>query len=265
MNGIYAGTNKATKIYAGDKEVTKIYKGTELVYESTPPAMPVRGDTISIYTGTVYETKQFRVISITNTIAKISIVDNDKRFNARLDDTSRNAYYEGSSADKGMVNLLRLYFSSSFQNACVEQTFTQKNYGSYSSSASTRYKWERKDGTMQYLSNVLSNFSHDITRKIRIIGIDDIIEFFGATPNMGSDNPLTYNNITNMLFGTITPSATYGFWMLNASSLTKGVSFSPSTGQLSETPNISNNYGVVPVFYIDLTKIPFTIITPPNT
>ncbi len=265
MNGIYIGANKATKIYAGDKEVTKIYKGTELVYESTPLVLPVKGDTIDINCGEIYGVKPFRVIGMNGTKALVSIVTPDNSYNGKYDGSGQaSQVYPGSTIDTGMVDCLRLYFSEQFQNACEFFESTMYQVTATTSWAQTKYTWVKQNGTTTHLAfGEPSRGSENFLRKIRIISIEDIITFLNGIPGATTDtSTLTFNNITNMLFGT-NEQVSVTYWFMNAS--TRNVYyFNRSDGSLSTASNsssISTSRRVIPVFNINLSKIPFTIET----
>ena len=265
MNGIYVGANKATKIYAGDKEVTKIYKGTELVYESTPLVLPVKGDTIDINCGEIYGVMPFRVLSMDGTKALVSIVTSENRYNGRYDGSNAgNIVYPDSTIDRGMVQCLQLYFSEQFQNACEFFQSTMYVMSTSTTSGSTKYTWLKQNGTATYITrSIASRGSVDFSRKIRIISIEDIINFLNATEGSStSTTTLTYNNISNMLFGTNTmTNATY--WIMNAG-IGSIYYLTADTGALTAASSQSSLYSsrrVVPVFNINLRKIPFTIET----
>ena len=263
------GSENVTSLYVGSQKVKKIYAGSELVYESTPLVLPVKGDTITINCGDIYGVMPFRVLSMNGTKALVSIVTSENRFNGKYDSSSEaSVVYPRSSIDKGMVNCLQLYFSEQFQNACEFFDSTMYLMSTYSTSASSRYTWVKQDDTATYLAITTdpSRGSENFSRKIRIACFEDIISFLNASKGSSiSTSTLNYNNITNMLFGTNSmANATY--WLMNTGS--KGIYyFNSSTGviTLGTSTALATSRRVIPVFNINLRKIPFTIVTPSNT
>lgn len=254
--GIYVGSDKVSKLYWGTNEVKKIYKGSELVYESTPPA--TKGDIIRANLDGTYH--NYLVAEITTTYTRLI----DLKYKVGQWDSGTNNGYIESPVDLMLTEYYET-FNDTAKNALKTMLISQSSYTH--SSSGTKCTYLKKDNTVGYMKSG-GTVSRQFRRKVFLLEFYAIRAYLNATTSMTSaDTTLTYNAITNMLFGDNIPTSPSYVWLMDAYNTTpmKYIEeFNTSTGAFSYIAG--NNDGIIfPQMCVDLSKIPYTIVTPSNT
>lgn len=218
-------------------------------------AMPVKGDLITI------ESKQYRVLKITDTIAEVLAMYNSTT--SQKFDASENYsnVYANSSFDVYLSQTFYNSLSTTMQNAIVAKTFQQDSWKwSGGTSAIANYAGTYKTTNNYTLSLMSTTFGVSISRKCYVLSCQDVIDYLEVTTSMGSaDTTLTSENVWRMFWNqTTSPGSTYP-WLRSAYSDYSNYAFyvSGNIGNL-DYYYVSYAYAVRPAFQIDLSKIEWT-------
>lgn len=252
-------TATASKILLGFTAYTGAGKitGTIPTYDGSlrpDSVMPVKGDLITI------ESKQYRVLKITKTVAEI-LAMYDSTTSQAFDTSGNNNVYTNSSLDVYLSQTFYNSLSTTMQNAIVAKTFQQDSwyYGS-NSSAIAKYNGTYQTTNNYTLSLISTTFGTSISRKCYVLSCQDVIDYLEVTTSMGSvDTTLTSENVWRMFWNqTTSPGSTYP-WLRSAYSDNSYYAFIVIAydGRLSSR-NVDLARAVRPAFQIDLSKVEFT-------
>lgn len=236
--------------YTGAGKIT----GTIPTYDGSlrpDSVMPVKGDLITI------ESKQYRVLKITKTVAEVLAMYNSTTSQA-FDTSGNSNVYANSSLDVYLSQTFYNSLSTTMQNAIVAKTFRQDSwyYGS-NSSAIAKYNGTYQTTNNYTLSLMSTTFGASISRKCYVLSCQDVIDYLEVTTSMGSaDTTLTSENVWRMFWNQTTSPGSIYPWLRSASSVfafyVRG-----SRGSLN-SDYVDNTYAVRPAFQIDLSKVEFT-------
>lgn len=239
--------------YTGAGKIT----GTIPTYDGSlrpDSVMPVKGDLITI------ESKQYRVLKITKTVAEVLAMYNSATSQA-FDTSGDSNVYANSSLDVYLSQTFYNSLSTTMQNAIVAKTFQQDSwyYGS-SSSAIAKYNGTYQTTNNYTLSLMSTTFGVSISRKCYVLSCQDVIDYLEVTTSMGSaDTTLTSENVWRMFWNqTTSPGSTYP-WLRSATSDSSIDAFcvNGSSGNLVNF-SVGSASAVRPAFQIDLSKVEFT-------
>ena len=112
---IYLADKQMDKAYIGTNEVSKIYLGSTLVYDKTIP-MPVKGNTITFDAKGTGSTENFKVISISGTIALVLAASSASRTDSIAYNTAKTttSFSDGHTHTKYADATLDTYFESTY-------------------------------------------------------------------------------------------------------------------------------------------------------
>lgn len=239
--------------YTGAGKIT----GTIPTYDGSlrpDSVMPVKGDLITI------ESKQYRVLKITKTVAEVLAMYNSATSQA-FDTSGNNNVYANSSLDVYLSQTFYNSLSTTMQNAIVAKTFQQDSwyYGS-KSDAIAKYNGTYQTTNNYTLSLMSTTFGVSISRKCYVLSCQDVIDYLEVTTSMGSaDTTLTSENVRRMFWNqTTSPGSTYP-WLRSAYSAYSNRAFyvSGNIGDL-DYDIVDSARAVRPAFQIDLSKVEFT-------
>lgn len=216
--------------------------------------MPIKGDLITI------ESKQYRVLKITKTVAEVLAMYNSTTSQA-FDTSGNSNVYANSSLDVYLSQTFYNSLSTTMQNAIVAKTFQQDSwyYGS-NTSAIAKYNGTYQTTNNYTLSTMSTTFGSSISRKCYVLSCQDVIDYLEVTTSMGAaDTTLTSENVWRLFWNqTTSPGGAY-LWLRSARSDSSGIAFYVvgSRGYLSDN-NVGGTSAVRPAFQIDLSKVEFT-------
>lgn len=239
--------------YTGAGKIT----GTIPTYDGSlrpDSVMPVKGDLITI------ESKQYRVLKITKTVAEVLAMYNSTTSQA-FDTSGNSNVYANSSLDVYLSQTFYNSLSTTMQNAIVAKTFRQDSwyYGS-NSSAIAKYNGTYQTTNNYTLSLMSTTFGASISRKCYVLSCQDVIDYLEVTTSMGSaDTTLTSENVWRMFWNQTTSSGSTYPWFRSASSDNSHYAFYVNgySGDLNRT-YVDGADAVRPAFQIDLSKVEFT-------
>lgn len=239
--------------YTGAGKIT----GTIPTYDGSlrpDSVMPVKDDLITI------ESKQYRVLKITKTVAEVLAMYNSTDSQA-FDASGNSNVYANSSLDVYLSQTFYNSLSTTMQNAIIAKTFQQDSwyYGS-NSSAIAKYNGTYQTTNNYTLSLMSTTFGASISRKCYVLSCQDVIDYLEVTASMGSaDTTLTSENVWRMFWNqTTSPGLTYP-WLRSADSVNSSFAFYVygNSGILNFN-YVDRANAVRPAFQIDLSKVEFT-------
>lgn len=238
--------------YTGAGKIT----GTIPTYDGSlrpDSVMPIKGDLITI------ESKQYRVLKITKTVAEVLAMYNSTTSQA-FDTSGNSNVYANSSLDVYLSQTFYNSLSTTMQNALVAKTFQQDSWTRSGSAGLAKYNGTYQTTNNYTLSLISMAFGVSISRKCYVLSCQDVIDYLEVTTSMGSaDTTLTSENVWRMFWNqTTSPGRTYP-WLRSASSDNSRSAFSVygSNGDLNRSL-VDDTDAVRPAFQIDLSKVEFT-------
>ena len=239
--------------YTGAGKIT----GTIPTYDGSlrpDSVMPIKGDLITI------ESKQYRVLKITKTVAEVLAMYNSATSQA-FDTSGKSNVYANSSLDVYLSQTFYNSLSTTMQNAIVAKTFQQDSwyYGS-NTSAIAKYNGTYQTTNNYTLSTMSTTFGSSISKKCYVLSCQDVIDYLKVTTSMGAaDTTLTSENVWRMFWNqTTSPGGAY----LLLRSADFGHSYyafcvNGGSGNLNYS-RVDYATAVRPAFQIDLSKVEFT-------
>lgn len=238
--------------YTGAGKIT----GTIPTYDGSlrpDSVMPVKGDLITI------ESKQYRVLKITKTVAEVLAMYNSTTSQA-FDTSGNSNVYANSSLDVYLSQTFYNSLSTTMQNAIVAKTFQQDSWTRSGSAGLAKYNGTYQTANNYTLSLISTTFGVSISRKCYVLSCQDVIDYLEVTTSMGSaDTTLTSENVWRMFWNqTTSPGSTYP-WLRSARADFSIIAFcvSGNYGNL-DSSRVGPTYAVRPAFQIDLSKVEFT-------
>lgn len=236
--------DKVTFKRAGQEAVT--------VFEKAGPAMPVKGDIITL------DSKQYRVLKLNGTVAEVLCMY-DANSSIVFDSASDyNNTYAGKNIDTYCNNTFYSGLSAAMKSAIVDKTFTQDSW-KWDSSVPTESHYTGKRGSSTYYYLTLKNaaYGSSITRHCYCLSVQDVLDYLEATTSMGtSDTTLTDTNIWKMFWNATASQGSTSILLRSAYSWNSSEVFLAS----NESGRLFHNYAFAtaaarPAFQIDLSKI----------
>lgn len=239
--------------YTGAGKIT----GTIPTYDGSlrpDSVMPIKGDLITI------ESKQYRVLKITKTVAEVLAMYNSATSQA-FDTSGNSNVYANSPLDVYLSQTFYNSLSTTMQNAIVAKTFQQDSwyYGS-NSSAIAKYNGTYQTTNNYTLSLMSTTFGVSISRKCYVLSCQDVIDYLEVMASMGSaDTTLTSENVWRMFWNqTTSPGSTYP-WLRSAfSDYSRSAFYVDGRGGSLSSRSVDYSIAVRPAFQIDLSKVEFT-------
>lgn len=215
--------------------------------------MPVKGDLITI------ESKQYRVLKITKTVAEVLAMYNSTTSQA-FETSGNSNVYANSSLDVYLSQTFYNSLSTTMRNALVAKTFQQDSWKwSGGTSAIANYAGTYRTTNDYTLSLMSTTFGTSISRKCYVLSCQDVIDYLEVTTSMSAaDTTLTSENVWRMFWNqTTSPGNTY-LWLRSALSGRSRGAFCVDGDYGSLNYGVDNASAVRPAFQIDLSKVEFT-------
>lgn len=238
--------------YTGAGKIT----GTIPTYDGSlrpDSVMPVKGDLITI------ESKQYRVLKITKTVAEVLAMYNSTTSQA-FDTSGNSNVYANSSLDVYLSQTFYNSLSTTMQNAIVAKTFQQDSWTRSGSAGLAKYNGTYQTTNNYTLSLMSTTFGTSISRKCYVLSCQDVIDYLEVMTSMGSaDTTLTSENVWRMFWNQTTSSESTYPWLRSAySDYSSSAFFVTGLSGTLNRDNVGNTFTVRPAFQIDLSKVEFT-------
>lgn len=215
---------------------------------------PAKGDLITI------ESKQYRVLKITNTVAEVLAMYDSSASQAFNTSVNSNVY-ANSSLDVYLSRTFYNSLSTAMQNAIVAKTFQQDSWRwKGGTSAIANYAGTFQPTNNYTLSLMSTTYDSSISRKCYALSCQDVIDYLEVTTSMSAaDTTLTSENVWRMFWNQITSPGTIFPWLRSAYSGTTGTALyaNGAYGYLNNS-DVDYKSAVRPAFQIDLSKIEWT-------
>ena len=253
----------ATPSYNSSTGVITLSNATgNVTITATCPEKPkaAKGDIIQMSLGNATPAagtnNQYRVLNISGTVAEVV---------AMFDISTSQTYgssqtYSGSSLDTALNTTWYNTLSTTAKAAIVDKTITQYTY-SYNSST---YSSSSHASYADYSTKAVKGSG--LTRHIYALDVEDIEMYFGGTGGSASSNTkgtFSTSDIWKLFWNTTSQPSNYTYpWLRSARA---GSSYgcwrvSGSNGSVN-LDFYDNGYASRPAFKIDLSKIPFEIVS----
>lgn len=224
--------------------------------EPTPSV--TKGEIINIDMTGSGTPQQYRVLKVNENIVEVLAMTDvsNQQF------ASSGQIYENGTLDTYCNTTWYDTLSATAKSAIVDKIFKQDSW--YWNAGSSPVYQGKYNGNIAYtvaLGNV--SFGNEITRHIYIIGVQDIIDYLEATPEMiQADTTLTYTNIWQMFWNDSVAHNSKNIWLRSAraADTSYALKVNGRDGGLGGD-YASLSYTARPAFQIDLTKIEWTPTT----
>ena len=254
-SSLTAGTTYSiTAVAQGTGDYTSSNKSAASSYQM-PQSMPVKGDIINIdMTGSGIP-QQYRVLKINGNIAELFSMSDATSIEF---DSGKQNTYEGKTLDTYLNTTWYNTLSATAKSAIVDKTFMQDSWYN-GPNGYPGYLGKDKDNSSYRVRRTNASYGNFIKRHVYAMGIQDISDYLGVTPQMTfSNTTLTCNNLWTMFWNSTTTHSGH-IWLRSAYNYNStGTSWAYTVGGYYgnlEEYSAGASYAARPAFQIDLSKI----------